>query len=230
MTPKPCSCTPQTYGIMSEKVANSAKSGLAMPGCMDPPKCTDYLIYKTEVAPVLNDTSTKLHVPLNTQFGANINPMFQARVGMDGRLQYSINNDRLLDNKSFDQLYLDRPPFDSKISQEQIYDDAFSRGRVGFYNDVSDIKGGNDKYYVDLNIAPPYIAPTFVLPGTVNYELFTDPMSTVRPQYPRNLLNATNYNVNPYQTLRDEMMFREDILSRKYQTENQRRFDSRWFS
>ncbi len=215
---------------MSEKLAGTSKTSLAMPGCMDPPKCTDYLFYKTEVAPVLNNTSEKLHIPLNTQFGANINPMFQPQIGSNGRLQYSINNDRLMNNIAFQQLYLDRPPFDAKISEEQIYDADFSRGRVGMYNDVADIKGGDLKYYVDLNIAPPYIAPTFVLPSTVNYELFTDPMSSVRPQYPRNMLNATNYNVNPYQTLRDEMMFREDILSRKMQTENQRRYDARWYS
>ncbi len=231
MSTKPCSCSPQTYGAMPTEAAYAGgRSSLAMAGCGKRPQCTDTLIYKTEAAPVLNDSSVHAHMPLNRTFGANIAPMFQAAVSEDGALSYSINNDRLLDARRWGQTYLDRPPFDAKISEEQIYSDAYSRGRVGFYNDYSDIRGGDLKYYVDANVAPPYITPTFVLPGSVNYELMTDPMGTVRPQYPRNLLNATMRNVSKYQTIRDEMMQREDILSRKMQTENQRRYDARWFS
>ncbi len=233
MSTKPCTCAEtRTRGAMPTAAAYSGgRSGLAMSGCKKHPKCTDYLIYKTEPSAVLNDSAQHAHMPLNRQFGLNMSPMYQPRVNLDdGSLVYSINNEKLLDARRWGQTYLDRPPFDSKISAEQIYDDQFSRGRVGFYDDYSQIRGGNLKYYVDANIAPPYITPTFVLPGSVNYELYTDPMGTVRPQYPRNMLNGTNYNVSSYQTIRDEQMQREDILSRKMQTENQRRYDSRWFS
>lgn len=232
MSTKPCTCSEtRTRGAMPTDLAyRGGRSSLAKPGCKKHPECTDYLVYKTTPSAVLNDSAQHAHTPLNRQFGLNISPMFQARKDEDGSLVYSINNEKLLDARRWGQTYLDRPPFDSKISQEQIYDDQFSRGRVGFYDDYSQIRGGNLKYYVDLNIAQPYITPTFVLPGSVNHELFTDPMGTVRPQYPRNLENATNFNVSPYQTIRDEQMQREDILSRKMQTENQRRYDARWFS
>jgi hypothetical protein len=178
----------------------------------------------------LRNPSTHRVVPLNREFGAYINPMFQSKQMEDGSYAYSINNMQLLDNRRWGQLYLDRPPFDAKIAEEDIYSNEFSKGQAKTFNDYSDMKGGDLKYYIDESVAPAYIAPTFVLPATVNHEIFTDPMGTTRPQYPRNMTNWTMHNVNPYQQLRDEMWAREDILSRKLQTENQRRYDTRYFS
>jgi hypothetical protein len=219
--------TPHTYGIMPTELAYMNRSSLALSPA---PKATDTILYKVQQGATLADSSVHRVVPLNKEFGAYINPMFQAKQMEDGSFSYSINNMQLLDNRRWGQLYLDRPPFDAKVAEEDIYTEKVSKGEARTFTDYSDMKGGDLKYYVDKSIAPPYIAPTFVLPATVNHEIFTDPMGTTRPQYPRNMTNWTMHNVNPYQQIRDEMWAREDILSRKIQTENQRRYDSRYFS
>jgi hypothetical protein len=219
--------TPHTYGSMPTDLAYMNRSSLAL---APSPKATDTIVYKVSEGATLRNPSTHRVVPLNREFGAYINPMFQSKQMEDGSYAYSINNMQLLDNRRWGQLYLDRPPFDAKIAEEDIYSNEFSKGQAKTFNDYSDMKGGDLKYYIDESVAPAYIAPTFVLPATVNHEIFTDPMGTTRPQYPRNMTNWTMHNVNPYQQLRDEMWAREDILSRKLQTENQRRYDTRYFS
>ena len=111
---------------------------------------------------------------------------------------------------------LSRPPLKVDVNCDLTNIDY--AGKPTTYNRIQDINVGDSIYYYNKFLAQPYIPINFSIPTDINKEIFTDPMTSVKPQYYR---EKNIYSVGCNQPTRDTLAFREDMTERFLRKSNQ---------
>lgn len=129
---------------------------------------------------------------------------------------------------------LDRPPIDSSIRLDQIYDDKLYRYGKD-YRTYNDIKEGQIMYYVNNSIKDAFFEPVFSKSAKMVSYNYQDPMGAMKPQYDRYPLKCSN----PINTKRDHFRgglswiddtqeHRQDLMARQMRKHNEQRWQPRW--
>jgi len=133
-----------------------------------------------------------------------------------------------------DYITLDKPPLESKVPLNEIYNKNLKNYGQN-YRTYSDVNAGNVLYYVDKSREDPYYSPLFAQPARVGTVVYKDPMGAMKPEYPRIVKNSELIGNDQCDTegycltwMRDTQKFREDILSGIMAPINQQRWSPRW--
>lgn len=125
---------------------------------------------------------------------------------------YTSADPRLIDTARAQKLTLDRPPYEGSVKSWKIYDkDLENYGKN--YKNYTDIHAGQIQYYVDKELDEPLYKPNFIIRSNVESQIFKDPMGGTMFQYTRQPLTVNKNEISDYQFDRDQMSYREDILS-----------------
>ena len=117
---------------------------------------------------------------------------------------------------------LDSPPINGKVSPRDVYKERIGYGPV--YSSYSRIKGGQNKYYIDPQLAQPFIPQLFSSGPAVNVmQMYIDPMGTAKPHYYREKLDKNSGFCLSW--LRDSTNHREDLLARQLWKRNQSNYE-----
>ena len=129
---------------------------------------------------------------------------------------------RVLDPRRNILQKFDRVPGISEYDNSQSY-------KTSGYRGYDSIQLGDIEYYVDNELKDPYFNPVFTLGSDVEQSVFIDPMGSHKSQYERVPKSKTLLHVSDYQSTRDQLAFREDLISRQMAIPNQQRFSSFYF-
>jgi hypothetical protein len=147
----------------------------------------------------------------------------------DVKKQYfSPYDSRLVDPIRNVKTMLDTAPYDAYVPIEEIYTDKVHE-KAGFYKDYSDIHSGQIQYYYDKDIAEAYSSPNYVLNAKVQYNLFKDPMDSVKPEYVREPTLFSNKMISKDRSTQDTLTFREDMFERLSRINNQQDYVLRYY-
>lgn len=120
------------------------------------------------------------------------------------------------------RLQLDSPPINGKVSPKDVYNERCGYGPL--YSNYSQIKGGQNKYYIDPQLAQPFIPQLFSSGTSVNMvQMYIDPMGTTKPHYCREKLNKADGFCLSW--MRDSTNHREDLMARQLQKRNQSNYE-----
>lgn len=120
------------------------------------------------------------------------------------------------------RLALDGPPINGKVHLQDVPKD---RPRYkGVYNSYSDIGGGQIRYYIDKELAVPFVPQLFVKPGLVRGEDYIDPMGSCKPHYYRASLDTKNC----LNWIRDSQFHREDLMSKQLWNRNRTSYETKY--
>lgn len=125
---------------------------------------------------------------------------------------------RLIDPIRNIHMELDRPPLQPRNVQplRYIYEDCDNNIRPKVYQGgYSSLYPGDYLYYVDSGQSLVYGKPTYVVDSALIPYLYQDPMGALHPMYDRVPLYENKNNLSDYSHDRDQMSFREDIMSRQ---------------
>ncbi len=118
------------------------------------------------------------------------------------------------------RIALDAPPINGKLQPHDI-----PRDRPGYkdiYNGYPEIGGGQIRYYIDKELAEPFINPLFIKPEVVRRENYVDPMGSCKPHYYRASLDTKNC----LNWIRDSQFHREDLMSKQLWRRNQTSYET----
>ena len=73
-----------------------------------------------------------------------------------------------------------------------------------------------------------YYKPVYTIRSNVSHEIFTDPMGSIKPQYPRVRLTKHLRELSDYQFDRDQIEFREDLMALQQRKNNQSNWNMLW--
>jgi hypothetical protein len=88
---------------------------------------------------------------------------------------------------------------------------------------------GNIAYYADASVSQPFYDPVYTLSSTVTKRVLLDPMTNPKPDYSKRVDSTLNSVVND-QFARDQLSFREDLMSRQQNLYNRTSWTNRWIS
>ena len=118
------------------------------------------------------------------------------------------------------RLTLDYPPLNGKVMPDNVY-----RPRPGYcpsYSSYGQMTGGQISYYIDPNLAKPFIDELFVDANKPAYlDMYVDPMGTVKPHYLRHYCPDKLACPAQLTFIRDTIRNREDIMARALWKRNQ---------
>lgn len=131
-----------------------------------------------------------------------------------------------------ESLTLDEPPFNGKVLPDVTrYIPGYS---TGIYPSYQSINSGQVHYYIDPELAVPFIPQLYSTDSIGIMEPYVDPMGSYKPHYTRRALLGTRRAL-PYgstqfpdcsrqycaQWVKDETNHREDLLSKQQWYRNQ---------
>ena len=117
-------------------------------------------------------------------------------------------------------LLLDKPVYSGDVQLKDVYnDDLYKYGQD--YKNYEDIHAGQIQYYVDEDLAPVLFQPNFTIKSNVNGQIRKDPMGAIKFQSTRNPLLINGSNISEYQSIRDEMEHRENLMHSQMAVPNQ---------
>ena len=168
------------------------------------------------------------------------NVIFQSRLGLTQMPDYKIRDNgiggkgvfypsdgRVLDSVRDIRTVLDKPAETGSVDMDLV--GTFDNSNYGArYNTYSDIRNGQIAYYVDPSISQPFFAPVYTLSSYVDKVIFKDPMDSVKPEYIKTPITSTSYNVSNDQATRDQLSFREDLMSKQQSLYNRTSWTNRW--
>ena len=136
---------------------------------------------------------------------------------------------RTMNYATHEFLALDRPPFNGSVCLQfdKIYSEDLNKIGQPATN-YSDLHGGDVTYYVDEQLSQSLFQPNFTIRSNVSKELYIDPMGSKKPHYNREPLTLNHMNVSDYSFDRDQISFREDIMSSNMAQMNQRDYSMWW--
>lgn len=210
------------------------KSSLAIYNCDWPESfdCYTSVKLKKETQPKFNEQGIK-RVNINPDFGLpkarQFVEMNSGSCGPNKKQFFSPNDPRLVDPMRSIKMSLDTAPYSSDLPIEEIYTDKVYE-RPTYYPDYEHIHSGQIQYYYDKTDVDPYSYPNYVLRANVDYNLFKDPMGSLKPEYIRKPLLFTNSNISKDTRTQDTLTFREDISERLSRTINQTDYKARYYS
>lgn len=155
-----------------------------------------------------------------------LTPMTDYHLTKDGKYQYGWDS-RTVDARGM-RLVLDQPAMVGAIDMDDVYK-IDNSGYGGVYQTYSDINNGNIAYYVDKSVSQPFFDPVYTLSSTVNKNILLDPMTNPKPDYSKTV-NSTLKSVVNDQYARDQLTFREELMSRQQNLYNRTSWTNRWIS
>jgi len=132
---------------------------------------------------------------------------------------------RLVDARG-SRLVLDQPAKVGAVDMNDVYK-IDNKNYGGVYNNYQQMNHGNIAYYVDSSVSQPFFDPVYTLSSTISKEIFTDPMSNAKPEYNK-IVNSTLNSVVDDQHTRDQLSFREDLMSRQQNLYNRTSWTNLW--
>lgn len=142
----------------------------------------------------------------------------------DGRGGYISPDPRLVSaGHNGVRMQLNEPPLNGNVSSQSVYKEKC--GYEPFYSSYSQMKGGQNKYYIDPSLAKPFISEIFSSgPSAVYQDMYIDPMGTTKPHYYREKLDKNSGFCLSW--LRDSTNHREDLLARQLWKRNQSNYET----
>ena len=101
---------------------------------------------------------------------------------------------------------------------ESTTDDIYGESnnvKTGYYNSYKDIKWGSLIYYTDLDNDLPYTSPNFQIQSFNRPSVLKDPMDSTKTYYIRVPIPSEKQEISEYSFDRDQMEFREDLISKQ---------------
>jgi hypothetical protein len=142
---------------------------------------------------------------------------------------YYVYDGRVVDAPRSIRMTLDQPAMVGAVDMDQVaYFDNSNYG--GTYKTYSDIKNGQIAYYVNQDISQPFFNPVYTLSSFVDKTIRVDPMDSPKPEYIKTPITSTFHSVSKDQATRDELSFREDLMSRQQNLYNRTSWTNRWIS
>ena len=123
-----------------------------------------------------------------------------------------IDDGRLIDVPRSITMSLDRPPMNSSINLDDIYNTSLNNYGKD-YTTYSDINGGQIAYYTDNYLKNAFFNPIFTNPSEVTGSIYKDPMGRMSMSYERVPLKQTNNDSLSW--IDDSTNFREDLMSKQ---------------
>ena len=144
-----------------------------------------------------------------------------------GKGYYYVQDGRVVDAARNIRMVLDKPAEVGSIDMEQV--STFDNRNYGsVYKTYSDIKNGQIAYYINNDVAQPFISPVYTLSSHVEKTIRIDPMDSPKPEYIKTPVSSTLYSVSKDQSTRDQLSFREDLMSRQQNLYNRTSWTNRW--
>jgi hypothetical protein len=223
-----CDCNKKDWPTEGNKSSTAIYGQCRWPRNFD---CVSYVNYKTEKQPGFYPDDIE-RSNINEKFGLNPDIQFfkydEGTCGQ-GEQYFSPDDARLIDPRRNLRMFLDKPPYNSNVPIEEIYTDKVYE-HPQFYKDYSQIHSGQIQYYYDKTNKEPYSTPNYVLTSKVQYNMFKDPMDSVKPEYVREPVLFTNKVVSKDRSTQDTLTFREDMVERLSRINNQRDYVYRYYS
>ena len=171
------------------------------------------------------DTTTfteKQRISVFNNIGLTQVPGFKEVRTWDGRTGYTYPNDARLRDQRGMELILDKPAQSGEVDMDStVY--INNQGYGGVYNSYCDINNGQITYYADSSTSQPFLEPVYTLTSNVEQSILIDPMDSYKPQYRKIPVTTTFNSVSRDQATRDQLMFREDLMSRQQSLYNRTR-------
>lgn len=140
---------------------------------------------------------------------------------------YTTRDNRLFDSPRAQQIHLDVPPSDSSVWMDNVYDTRYVPRNYGRkYTGYKDISAGQFVYYIDPSTAPAFRHQIYSSDGYTAIDVETTPMGKVEPVFTLVPDQATHNNVSADTFARDQLSFRNDIISRQQRGHNKSRYSS----
>ena len=141
---------------------------------------------------------------------------FEKKTSNDGITGFTSMDPRTFNSPRSEYLYLNRPPLYVKNTQplNDIYGES-NNVKTGYYNSYKDIKGGGLIYYTDLDNDLPYTSPNFQIQSFNRPSVLKDPMDSTKTYYIRVPIPSEKQEISEYSFDRDQMEFREDLISKQ---------------
>lgn len=182
-----------------------------------------------------NQTQSNTISPQSMAFYGYIDPISPLEKSSNKEAWIS-SDPRLFDAQHVQYLKLDRPPIESKMKLSDIAHDTKLDGYGQNYRTYSDINAGQIQYYVNNQDADPFYEPNFTQFASVDGKLYTDPMTSTRPQYYRNPVYGDKHIGGSTKAeyrgglsfIQDTMDHREDLMSQQMGIYNEREWTQRW--
>jgi len=132
---------------------------------------------------------------------------------------------RMVDARGM-RLELDQPAKVGAVDMDDVYK-IDNSGYGGVYADYTKMNNGQIAYYVDKSISQPFFDPVYTLTSTVDKQILLDPMTNPKPDYSKSVNSTLNSVVND-QYARDQLSFREELMSRQQNLYNRTSWTNRW--
>lgn len=134
---------------------------------------------------------------------------------------------RLFDAPRTQRFGLDAAPADSSVFMDDVYDprlvpESYNRQYTGY----SDIAGGDVRYYIDPDVAPAFRGQIYNMDGITRVDMFTTPMGKVEPMFYLQPVQTSHNNVSKCTFARDQLAFRNDIVSLQQRGHNKSRYEA----
>jgi len=179
-----------------------------------------------------NNTVGKLAAPvlrgaLNPQVYRQAEGFVAVNGQCDNRTAYTTRDARLVDSARGMQTYIDRIPSESSVWMGDVYNpayvpDSYAR-QPTWYGDIAD---GSITYYIDPDVAPAFRKQVYNIDGVSDVQLFTTPMGKVEPVFTLIPRQSTFNNVCKDSRTRDQLLFRNDLMSRQQRVHNKQRYEA----
>ena len=144
-----------------------------------------------------------------------------------GKGYYYVQDGRVVDSARNIRMVLDKPAEVGAVDMDQVR--TFDNRNYGsVYKSYSDIKNGQISYYINNDVAQPFISPVYTLSSYVDKTIRIDPMDSPKPEYIKTPISSTLYAVSKDQSTRDQLSFREDLMSRQQNLYNRTSWTNRW--
>lgn len=149
------------------------------------------------------------------------------RVTDQGVVGYLSMDPRMYNAARQQYLLLDVPPLKVKNTSPMtdIYGDK-NNVRDGYISSYENIRGGNIIYYKDYGNNLPYTSPLYNIQSYMKPSVLTDPMGQTSTIYKRIPIPSEIEKISDYSFDRDQMEFREDLMSLQSQRMNKNSYDS----
>lgn len=170
--------------------------------------------------------------PMN---GQDQNVSFLNKLGLTPMTDYHVNkstgtyvygwDSRMVDARGM-RLELDQPAKIGAVDMDDVYK-IDNSGYGGVYPTYVAMNNGNISYYVDKSVSQPFFDPVYTLTSNVEKQIFMDPMTNPKPEYTKTVQSTLNSVVND-QYARDQLSFREELMSRQQNLYNRTSWTNRW--
>jgi len=156
-----------------------------------------------------------------------LTPMTDYHRHADGTYFYGWDS-RTVDAARGLRTMLDQPAKVGAVHMDDVYK-IDNSGYGGVYPTYGAMNNGNISYYVDQSVSQPFFDPVYTLSSTVDKSVLMDPMNNPTPQYTKTL-DSTLYSVVNDQYARDQLSFREELMSRQQNLYNKTSWTNRWIA